>query len=61
MSNLINENNQIFISSIIIAVIFFIFVMPAVESCYTQDKKKLKERFDSIFDQIKNDNSYQQE
>jgi uncharacterized membrane protein YgaE (UPF0421/DUF939 family) len=59
MSNLINENNQIFISSIIIAVLFFIFVMPAVESCYTQEKKKLKEKFDSIFEQVKNDNSSQ--
>jgi hypothetical protein len=53
MSNPINENNQIFISSIIIAVLFFIFVMPAVESCYTQEKKNLKENIDNIFDKIK--------
>ena len=43
MYNLNNENNQIFISSIIIAVLFFLFVMPAIESCYTQEKKILKE------------------
>jgi hypothetical protein len=55
MYNLINENNQIFISSIIIAVLFFIFVMPAVESCYTQEKKKLKDNFQNIFDKLKDD------
>ena len=59
MYNLNNENNQIFISSIIIAVIFFLFVMPAVESCYTQEKKILKEKFNSMFDKLKNNNSSQ--
>ena len=44
MYNLNNENNQIFISSIIIAILFFMFVMPAIESCYTQEKKNLKEK-----------------
>jgi hypothetical protein len=55
MYNLNNENNQIFISSIIIAVLFFIFVMPAVESCYTQEKKKLKDNFQNIFDKLEDD------
>lgn len=59
MYNLNNENNQIFISSIIIAILFFMFVMPAIESCYTQEKKNLKEKFDNIFDKVKNDNSSQ--
>ena len=44
MYNLNNENNQIFISSIIIAILFFMFVMPAIESCYTQEKKNFFNR-----------------
>ena len=59
MYNLNNENNQIFISSVIIAVLFFLFVMPAIESCYTQEKKILKEKFENIFDKVKNDISSQ--
>ena len=53
MSNLYNENNQIFIYSILIAIIFFLFIMPAVESCYTNDKKKLKESLDNVFEKLK--------
>jgi hypothetical protein len=53
MPLLYNENNQIFIYSIIISIVFFLFVMPAVESCYTQDKKKLKESLDNVFEKFK--------
>ena len=44
-----NESNQIFIWSIVIAIVFFMFVMPAIESCQIKERKVLKERMENIF------------
>jgi len=43
------SSNLIFIYSIIIAIVFFIFVMPMIENCQIQEKKELKERMENIF------------
>jgi len=47
--NLSDESNQIFIYSIMIAIVFFIFIMPVIESCQIKEKKMLKERMENIF------------
>jgi hypothetical protein len=44
-----SESNQIFFYSIIIAIIFFMFVMPVIESYQIKERKVLKEKMENIF------------
>lgn len=44
-----NENNQIFFYSVILALVFFLFIMPYLEKCYMEDKNVLKEKLENIF------------
>jgi hypothetical protein len=43
------ENNRIFFYSTVLAIIFFLFIMPSLEGCYLDDKNKLKEKLENIF------------
>ena len=43
-----NNDNSIFIYSIIIAVIFFIFIMPFIETCQIKDKENFEAQLDNI-------------
>lgn len=47
--NLLSENNQIFFYSVILALVFFLFIMPYLEKCYMADKNSLKEKLENIF------------
>jgi hypothetical protein len=47
--NISEESNQIFIYSIIIALVFFFFIMPMIENCQINERKVLKERMENIF------------
>lgn len=43
-----SENNNIFIYSIIIAVIFFIFIMPFIESCKSKETENFNAEIDTM-------------
>jgi hypothetical protein len=49
--NFNNEDNQIMFYSVIIAVIFFLILMPYLEKCYNADKKNLRENLENILNQ----------
>jgi hypothetical protein len=49
--NFSNENIQIMIYSIIVAAIFFLVVMPYIESSFNKDKNTLRENLENILNQ----------
>jgi hypothetical protein len=42
------ENNMVLIYGIIVAVVFFVFIMPMIEKCYNDEKKELVEKLENI-------------
>jgi len=43
-----SQDNSIFIYSIIIAVVFFIFIMPFIETCQIKDKENFEAQLDNV-------------
>ena len=44
------ENNMFLINAIIVIILFFIFIMPAIEKCYNDETKELVEKLENIMD-----------
>jgi hypothetical protein len=43
-----NEDNQIFFFSVIMALIFFLIIMPFLEKCYSNEKRDIRENLENI-------------
>jgi len=42
------DNNKILVISLIVAIIFFVFIMPAIEKYYNKDRQALVEKLENI-------------
>ena len=49
--NFNNEDIQIMVFSVIVAVIFFLIIMPYIESAFNKDKNALRENLENILNQ----------
>jgi hypothetical protein len=49
------DNNKILLYGIIVAVVFFVFIMPLIEKCYNAEKHELVEKLENLMNPIKLD------